>query len=119
MATAVDLSGNCPMGAQHKDYPIANDVDLQAVKFRGAVQALTLGAASVQSNPFGQFCRAIRIAPEGNCHYRVGINPTAVKDGSEFLADGAVEIVPVRAGERIAVIQDVAETDKVIISEDK
>ncbi len=118
MATVRDVSGNNPLG--DTDHAIGGHYDLQATKFLGDQHPLILGAASVQSPVFSRQCRAIRLAPEGNCHYLVSDNPTAVKDATQFLASGAVEILTVRGGtDRIAVIQDAAEMDLVMITEDK
>lgn len=119
MPTVVDASGNCPMGGQYKDPALSYQGDAAGVEFRGAQQTITLGAASVQTNAFGNLCRWVRIAPEGSCHYAYGLNPTAIKDGTQFLADNAVEYVRVHPGYKLAFIQDNAETDKVNITEDR
>lgn len=119
MATVRDLSGNCPMGGQHVDPAIDYNGDPAGVEFTGRVQVLTLGAASVQSLAFGNLVRWIRISPEGDCHYSYGLNPTAAKDSTQFLADGAIEYLRARPGYKLAVIQDNAQTDKVEVAEDK
>ncbi len=112
MPIVADLSGNSPLDPRkggHYDVPI--------LRWRGAQQVLTLSTSSVQSNKFANTARAIRVAPRGNCHYEVGVNPVA--DGnSPFLGGGAVEDLRVKPGERIAVIWDVSETDPVTITED-
>jgi hypothetical protein len=99
------------------DKRLGGTYDLQAVQFVGAIQSVTIGAASVQSNPFSNRCRAIRLAPTGNIRYLIGANPTAVAT-SVYLAGGAVEVLPVTGGQRIAIIQDGAATGTVSIQED-
>lgn len=112
MPTVPDLSGNTPLDPRK-----GGSYDLPILQWRGAQQSLTLGAASVLSNKFANTARAIRVAPIGNCHYEVGLAPVADAN-SPFLGGGAVEDLRIKPGERIAVIQDVAETDKVTITED-
>lgn len=120
MAIYADLSGNSPIG-DGVDQRIGGHEDIQAIGFRGTVHNITLGAASVQSPVFSNRCRAIRISMSGTGegNYLIGSNPTALKDGSDVLAGGTVEIVKVRGGvDKIAFIQQGSETDVVTIHED-
>ena len=118
MATVTDLSGNTPQA--DRDQSLGGNYNLQAVTFLGAQHTLTLGSSAVASDPVSRECNAIRIAPEGDCHYEVGVGAVATKDGSPFLASGAVEIIPVsRLNTVVSVIQDGAQTDKVIVTENR
>ena len=113
MPIVADLSGNTQLDPRK-----GGSYDVPILRWRGAQQILTLGAASVLSAAFANTARAIRIAPRGNCHYEVGLAPVATT-ASPFLGGGAVEDLRVKPGEKVAVIQDTgAETDPVTITED-
>jgi len=119
MAIYSDLSGNSPHN--DSDFRIGGHEDLQAITFRGTTHSITLSNVSQQTAKFSRRCRAVRISPTtgANCHYEIGSNPTAVEATSPFLAAGAVEIVKVRFGDRLAIISDVADpTTLVHIQED-
>ena len=100
MAIVEDLAGNGildPRKGGHYDLPM--------LRWQGAQQVLTAGAAAVLSAAFANTSRAIRIAPIGNIHYEVGLAPVA--DGvSPLLGGGAVEDVRIRPGEKVSVLQE-------------
>lgn len=108
MAIVPDLSGNSPgILAGGVDPRIGGSYDLQSLAFKGAKQELTIGIASVQSAPFANTCRAIRIAPDTDIHYRIGDGLTVTALATDdYLAAGAVETIRVKPGQRIAAIQD-------------
>lgn len=76
----------------------------------GTGQNLTIGASSTQSTAFNIYTQAIQISATGNCHIRVGQNPTAVATDMLIKASDPPYIVRVENGAKIAVIQDGAST---------
>lgn len=120
MALVADLSGNTPiLDNGGLDKRIRGTYDINATPWTGVQHKITIGAATVQSAAFGNKCHLVRIAPEGgNIHYEIGTNPVAVKLDSPFLANGAVESVRAKPGQKIAVIQSLASTGNVTITED-
>lgn len=113
MPTVPDLSGNTlldPRKGGHYDLPI--------LEWKGKSEQIAIGVASVQSAKFANTARALRIAPDAAMHYLIGANPTAIKTTSPFLGAGAIEDVQIKPGERIAIIQDLAATGFVTLTED-
>lgn len=113
MPIVEDLSGNTqldPRKGGHYDLPI--------LEWKGKSEQIAVGVASVQSAKFANTARALRIATDANMHYLIGVNPTASKTASPYLGAGAVEDVQIKPGERIAVIQDLAVTGFVTVTED-
>ena len=75
-----------------------------------AGQNLTIGAASVTSTAFGSQTYAVRLTATGNCHVRIGQNPTAV--GTDLLlksTDPSI-IIACAPADKVAVIQDATAT---------
>ena len=116
MASVRDLSGNTP--ESDSDQANQGHYDLQAVNFKGTQHQITLSGTSQQTAVFSRQCRSVRISPLGDCHRELGTNPTA-DTNSPFLADNAVEIVPVALNDRLALIQSGAAVDLVTVTEDK
>lgn len=118
MATVKDASGNTPQA--DSDIHNGGHYDLSLLSFEGNVYNVTLGASAVLSGPFSRLCSAIRIAPEGNCNYKIGdASVVAVKGTDQFLAANAVELIRVKGGQYISIIQDATETDNVNVRENK
>jgi len=113
MPIVPDLSGNTPLDPRK-----GGKYDLPILEWKGAVQQIAIGTTSVQSTKFANTARALRIAPDAAMHYLVGVNPTAIKTTSPFLGAGAVEDIQIKAGERIAIIQDLTATGFVTLTED-
>ncbi len=121
MAIYKDLSGNSPLGSGHVDERIGGTEDLQAISFRGTTHVITLSGTSQQTPIFSKRCRAVRVSMEGTgaSHIAVGSNPTAVSDSDDHFSAGTVEVFKVRGGvDRLAAIQDAAETDDIYVTED-
>ena len=121
MSTVTDLAGNNPVAL---DPTITRHDKISSVEFKGASQSIAIGAAAVQSTPFGNLTRFIRIAPSiDDIFYDIDtIANVDVTDGAKrlFLAANAVEGVPVRPGQVIEIIERVAvSTGNVTITEDK
>jgi len=114
MAIVADLSGN-NFGLDPRK---AGKYDLPILEWKGKSEQIALGAASVQSAKFANTARALRIAPDGNMHYRTGVNPTANATTDPYLAAGAVEDIQIKSGERIAIIRDLIATGFVTLTED-
>lgn len=116
MASVRDLSGNTPEA--DSDQALAGSYDLQAVDYKGTQHTITLSGTSQQTPVFSRQCRSIRIAPRGDCHHEIGINPVATSSSPHLALDG-VEYVPVAFNERLALIQADVQTELVTITEDK
>lgn len=112
MPIVPDLSGIGTL-----DPRLGGTYDLPILKWRGAQQVIVVGAASVQSTAFANTARALRIAPDGNIHWETGVNPVA-DTNSPFLAANAVEDISIKAGEKIAIVQDALSTGNVSLTED-
>lgn len=74
----------------------------------GASQAIAVGAASIQASAFTSGVTIIRLFSTVDAWVCFGTNPTAVAEGasSMFLPSGIVEYFEIKAGEKIAVIQN-------------
>ncbi|KKM61727.1 hypothetical protein LCGC14_1528810 [marine sediment metagenome] len=116
MAFVRDLSGNTPKA--DSDQALAGQYDLQAVVFKGTQHTITLSGTSQQTTKFSRACRAIRIAPRGDCHWEVGLNPVATTSSPHLTTDG-VEIIPIAFNDMIALIQGDVNTELVTITEDR
>ena len=117
MASVRDLSGNTPEA--DNDQSGSGRYSLQAVVFKGTQHSSTLAASAVATPVLSRACRAVRIAPLGDCHWEIGVGAVATAT-SPFLPDNAVEIVPiVEPGSVVSVIQEGAVTNEVIITEDR
>lgn len=75
---------------------------------QGPAQNVTAGAASAQSTVMGASTFAARVVSKVDVWYKRGVNPTADTTTSQFLPAGVVLIIPIFAGEKLAVIQDSA-----------
>lgn len=120
MSTVVDLAGNNPVAL---DPAITRTDKVSSVEFRGATQTITIGASAVQSTPFSNITRFIRIAPQTDAIF-YDIDSIADVDATDaakrlFLAGGAVEAVPVQPGQVIEIIQTAAATGVCTVTEDK
>lgn len=71
----------------------------------GKTQVLAIGAASVQSTVFGTNT-VVRLVATAPCFVAVGANPVAAPANSMYLTKDLPEYFGVRAGVKIAVIQD-------------
>ncbi len=116
MASVRDLSGNTPEA--DSDQALAGQYDLQAVVFKGTQHSLTSSGTSQQTAKFSRACRAIRLAPRGDVHWEVGINPVATVSSPHLVAD-AVEIIPIAFNDMIAILHAEATTELVTITEDR
>ncbi len=118
MSTVVDLAGNNPVAL---DPAVHRHDKVSSVEFRGASQELAITTSPVQSAAFGNLTRFIRIAPvSASMYYAVGVAPDATDVTKRvFLAENAVESVPVRPGEFIEVDQFASEAGTAHIMEDK
>ncbi len=118
MSTVEDQAGNNPVAL---DPAITRHDKVSSVEFRGATQELLITTSPVQSTAFGNLTRFIRIAPSGaSMYYDIGSAPDAENTAKRsFLAENAVESVPVRPGEFIDVDQFESETGIASITEDK
>ncbi len=120
MSTVVDLAGNNPVALD----PANTRTDkVSSVEFRGVTHTITIGAGAIQTPPFGNLTRFIRIAPQTDAIF-YDIDTIAAVDATSatkrmFLAGGAVEAVPVKPGEVIEVIQTAAATGVCTVTEDK
>ncbi len=121
MSTVVDLAGNNPVALD----PANTRTDkVSSVEFRGASQSLAIAATATQSAPFGNLARFLRIAPDTqNIWYDIGsIADVDATDATRrrFLANGAVEAVPIRPGQVFEVIETAVVADGLVtITEDK
>jgi hypothetical protein len=116
MTTVADLAGNNPVAV---DPTVRRTDKVSSVEWRGASQALSIGATNIQSTVFGKRTRFVRIAPDGDIYYAISENPDAtVAAQRKYLVADGVEPVPVRPGERIAVTQVGASTGTCTITED-
>ena len=116
MASVRDLSGNTPEA--DRDQAGQGQYDLQAVTFIGTQHTITISASSQQTAKFSRACRAVRIAPLGDCHWELGTNPVATSSSPHLPAD-SVEIVPIRFNDRIAIIEGDTNTAGITITEDR
>ena len=121
MSTVVDLAGNNPVAL---DPAITRHDKVSSVEFRGASQSLVVDSSAVTSTVFGNLTRFIRIAVDGqSMFYDIDVPGTADATSAAkrmFLADGAVEAVPVRPGQVIQVIEHTSTGAGVVtITEDK
>lgn len=121
MSTVVDLAGNNPVALD----PANTRTDkVSSVEFRGATQTITIAAAEVQSAPFGNQTRFIRIAPQTDAIF-YDIDSIANVDADDatkrmFLAGNAVEAVPVQPGQVIEIVEVTATATGICtITEDK
>jgi len=120
MSTVVDLAGNNPVALD----PANTRTDkISSVEFRGATQTITPGAAEIQSAPFGNLTRFIRIAPQDDIFYDIDSIANVNADSTVkrlFLAANAVEAMPVRPGQVIEIVETAdAASGIVTITEDK
>ncbi len=116
MSTVEDLAGNNPVAL---DPAVHRHDKVSSVEFRGASQALATTVAANNSAVFGNLTRFIRIAPDQNIWYDIGLAPVATTAATRaFLAANAVESVPVRPGESIDVLR-VSVDGTCYITEDK
>lgn len=113
MSVVPDASGN---GYEVPDPHLGGQHDLSALTPHEEHVVAALSDASQQKGPFNPLTRYVRVAPEGDCHYAVGANPTASAN-SPYLPDTVVEYIKVTYPEKIALIQDGAATDPVTITE--
>lgn len=72
--------------------------------------AITTSATSQQSAAFGGATFCIRLAAATSAsaygvHFSIGVSPTATAN-SPYLPAGGVEYIQVRAGEKVALLQD-------------
>lgn len=113
MPVVPDSSGNgyavpeAHLGGQH---------DISALSPREEHLISALSNTSQPLGPFNPLTRYVRVAPEGDCHYAVGANPTATAN-SPYIADTAIEYIKVTYPEKIAFIQDASATDPVTVTE--
>lgn len=72
----------------------------------GRTERVAVGAssASMGTAPGGTTTH-LRISANVDIHYKLGSSPTAAATTSPYLAAGAVEYVPIKDGETLAVIQ--------------
>lgn len=117
MTTVVDLAGNNPVAV---DPTVRDPRKVSSVEFKGASQALTVGAGNATSTAFGNRTRFIRIAPDADIYYDIGVSPDAtVAAQRSYLVQDAVEPVPVKPGQKIAVTQVGASAGLCYITEDE
>ena len=119
MSTVEDQAGNNPVAL---DPAITRTDKVSSVEFRGATQTITPGAVEIQSAPFGNLTRFIRIAPEDDIFYDVdsiaNVDADAVTKHM-YLAANAVEAIPVRPGDVIEIVERGSASGIVTITEDR
>lgn len=116
MSTVADLAGNNPVAL---DPSVRRHDQVSSVEWKGASQALSIGATNVQSAAFGNNTRFVRIAPDADVYYAVGANPDAtVAAQQKYLVQDAVEPIPVKPGQKIAVTQVGASSGTCTVTED-
>lgn len=75
----------------------------------GTTQVFTVTTSSVPSTPFGASTTMVRVScSSGHCHFQIGTAPVASITTSPMMPNNFSEIIKVNAGEKIAVIKDVA-----------
>ena len=71
----------------------------------GASQNVTVGGTSQQSTTFNDITRLVRVVSTVDCWIKISTDPTA-DTSSTLLPAGAIDHIPVRRNEKIAVIRD-------------
>lgn len=107
MALVRDLSGNDSQSNPGMDQHVNAAADGTYGGVQVTTQVITIGVASVQSNPFNVRTQALRlVAKTAAARFTCGPAPQTATATSPLLAAGAGETVFVRAGWVIAAIQD-------------
>lgn len=73
--------------------------------YQGTVQNVSIGASSVQSTAVGEGTKVVRLVATSACYVLVGDNPTVSASNGTYLAAGQPELVGIKPGQKVAVIQ--------------
>lgn len=73
----------------------------------GPVQNVASGVSAANTTNFTEDA-VVRITNKQDCWYKVGVNAVASSSDSSLLYQGVIELIYVKAGERISTIQDTA-----------
>ena len=61
---------------------------------------VAMSGSSVQSSAIGA---NIQLVADANCHYEIGVNPTATTS-TVYLPSGEIEVIKISEGEKVAAI---------------
>lgn len=62
---------------------------------------VVMSGSSTQSSAIGANIQYVRLVADANCHYEIGVNPTATTS-KVYLPVGEVEIIKISEGEKVA-----------------
>jgi hypothetical protein len=64
---------------------------------------VTMSGSSVQSSAIGANIQYVRLVADANCHFEIGVNPTATIS-TVYLPANEIDIIKISEGEKVAAI---------------
>jgi RNA:NAD 2'-phosphotransferase (TPT1/KptA family) len=64
---------------------------------------VAMSGSSAQSAAIGANIQYVRLVADANCHYEIGVNPTATTS-TVYLPVGEIEVIKISEGEKVAAI---------------
>jgi hypothetical protein len=68
-----------------------------------STSVITMSGTSAQSSAIGANIQYVRLVADANCHYEIGVNPTATTS-TVYLPVGEIETIKISEGEKVAAI---------------